>query len=163
MQLAPRRDAGIELAQGAGGGVAGIGEHRFAFLFARLVELKKLVVTHIDFAANLENLRRAPARNCSRDVVNGLQVLGDVFAGDPVAAGGPHIEPPVLVPQRNGQAVDLGLGDDVDGGIGFEIEKAPDAVEKIADVGFVERVVEGEHGHRMGDLREPFRGRGADA
>ena len=57
LQGARGGDAGVELAQGAGGGVARIGEDFGAFLGLCRIERGEVLLGHIDLAANLDQLR----------------------------------------------------------------------------------------------------------
>src|SRR5262249_35823089 len=69
-QWACGRNGGIELAQGACGGVARVGEDLGVLLGLRLVEGRKVLLCHEDFAADLDQRRYAP-----------LQLRGHVLDG----------------------------------------------------------------------------------
>ena len=79
-----------------------------------------------------------------------------------VAAGQRLDQPAVLVAQRAGQAVDLGLGGERDGGVVGELEETSDAADELFDFRVRERVVEAHHRLGMRDLREMRRRGGAD-
>ena len=106
-QGARRGDRRVDLAQGAGGGVARIGVGALAGRLGRGVEGGEVVVAEIDLAAHLDHLRPAGARQAMGDVADGAQVLGDVLADPAVAAGGALDQDAVLVAQGGRKAVDL--------------------------------------------------------
>ena len=64
-------DLGIELAQGSGRGVAGIGERRLALLLALLVQLREARLGEVDLAPHLHSLGPALAAEPERDVRDG--------------------------------------------------------------------------------------------
>ena len=66
----------------------------------------------------------------------------------------PRTSKPVLVAQRAGQPVDLGLGHEVERRIGREIEEAADARHELVHLLRRHRVVEREHRHGVDDLAE---------
>ena len=99
---------GIELADRAGGGVAGIGEGRLAGRGAALVQRFEVGDRQVDLAADFDQLRCS--LNPQRDRADRAQVLGDVLAAAAIAAGGAADQHPVLVGERDRQAVDLRLG-----------------------------------------------------
>ena len=78
------------------------------------------------------------------------QVLGDVLAGDAVAARRADREPAVLVLQRDREAVELGLGDEADR-LGDQPLDARAPREQLLAR---ERVVERQHRHAVHDRRE---------
>ncbi len=98
-----------------------------------------------------------------------LHIGGDVLAGDAVAARRRQNQLALLVAQRAGEPVDLGLGHDLDGRrvdareILRAAEEVAHAGEEGAHVLLVEGVVERQHRLRMRDLGEARGGRGADA
>ena len=104
----PRGDARIELAQRTGGGVARIGEGRLARRGLPGVQRGEIGMAHVDFAARLENARRA--LQAVRDRLDRAHVGGDVLALEAVAARRRLDELAVFVAQIARQAVDLRLG-----------------------------------------------------
>ena len=70
---------------------------------------------HEDLAAHLEQRGRLLALQLLRDLRDRAQVLGDVLAGDAVAARRADREAPVLVLQRDREPVELRFGDEADG------------------------------------------------
>ena len=89
-------------------------------------------------------------------------VGGDVLAGLAVAARQRLHQPPFLVAQRAGQAVDLGLGGERDRLVVGQVEEAADAGDELDHLLVGEGVVEAQHRPRVGDLGEMAGGRGAD-
>src|SRR5205807_1285654 len=110
-QAAAARDFGIELAQRAGGGVAGIGEGRLPRALALLVELGEAGLGEVHLAAYFHELGPglALAVQPQRHVEHGAQVGGDVLAFDAVAAGRARDAHAVLVGETHRRAVDLHL------------------------------------------------------
>ena len=111
-EVARRGDARVLLAQAAGRGVAGVGEQSFARRALTPVELLERRERHEHLAPHLE-LRRHPlpleAIGYRRDRA---EILGDVLARAAVAARRPDGEATLLVLQGDGEAVELGLGDE---------------------------------------------------
>ncbi len=156
---APGRYACVELADGASGGVARIGEQRLALAGPLLVEALEALLRHVDLAADLEARRRALAES-KRDAADGAQVLGDVLAAPAVAAGGALDEGAVLVDEGDGEAVHLRLADErevVDAGDGGGASMPG------AELGFGEGVGEAEQRQAVLDDAECGDGLAADA
>ena len=108
-QLPAGGDRGVLLAQRPGGGVAGVDERPRAGLGLAPVELVEARDRHVDLAPHLDHLGRAARRSSRGDGADGGHVGGHVLADLAVAPGrGPH-QPPALVEQAHGQAVDLEL------------------------------------------------------
>ena len=107
----------VELAQAAGGRVAGVGEGRQAGGRPRLVELGEGPQRQVDLAAHLDHRRGRRAvggAQALRDRADRAQVGRDVLPHDAVAAGGALHEAAVLVGQRDREAVDLRLDHELD-------------------------------------------------
>ena len=132
-------DPRVELAEGAGGGVARVGEGAAGLGLAGVQGLE-VGVGHVDLAADLEDGRGAVKG--AGDVGDGAGVGGDVLAGLAVAAGGGGDEAAGLVAEREREAVDLRLGGEGEGGVGGEVEEAADALDEVGDVGLGEGVLE---------------------
>ena len=81
-------DLRIQLLEGAGGGVAGIGEHVLAGFFPLPVEALKTLRRIEDFAAHFQQPRHGASFPAQRqgDRADGADVLGDVLAVGAVAA-----------------------------------------------------------------------------
>ena len=107
-QPALRSKRRVELAQAAGGGVAGIDERLFACRFPFPVQRCKVLEPDIDLAPDLQPLRHVRALQHMRQVAHSAQVLGHVLACLAVAPRGAEDEPAVLVTHGRGDAVDLG-------------------------------------------------------
>src|SRR5690606_23034062 len=100
---------GVLLAKRAGGGVARVDIALSSGSRGTLLERLKLGIGHVDLAADLDRFRPAVPVELVRDVLDGLEVLGDVLADIAVAARGALDEDTVLVAQRGRETVDLGL------------------------------------------------------
>ena len=157
------RERRVELAQAAGGGVAGIDERLFACRFPFPVQRCKVLEPDIDLAPDLQPLRHVRALQHMRQVAHSAQVLGHVLAGLAVAARGAEDEPAVLVTHGRREAVDLGCAVERHGLILGEIEEAAHAAQKLGELVVVERVGERQHGRVVADLGEARRGRRAHA
>ena len=102
-------DGGVELAHGAGGGVARVREKGFAALGPLRVHALETALRHIDLAAHFEGRGRITGEG-EGDGADGAEVGGDVLAATAVAAGSALDEGSPLVGQGDGEAVDLRLG-----------------------------------------------------
>ena len=107
-QVARRGDGGILLAQGAGGGVAGVDVGLLAGGLLGGVEGREGGQPQVDLAAHLEHGRGTVSQPLGH-VVDGADVGGDVLADPTVAAGGGLHEPTVLIAQRHREPVELEL------------------------------------------------------
>ena len=103
-------DPGVELADRAGGRVAGVCERGLPGRGALLVELGERAARKVDLAADLDSLGRVVDPQWDRP--DRAQVLGDVLADHAVAASRPANELAALVEQRDRDPVDLRLGDE---------------------------------------------------
>ncbi len=155
-------DGGIELAQRAGRRVARIGEQGLlAGLGALLVQTEEIGARHINLAAHLQHRRRRALQGL-RQILQGLEIGGDVLALDAVAARGALDETAILVAQADRQPVDLRLGDEFDHLLGGQAEKAADLGLEINDILVAEGIVERQHRPRMAHLAETLGRRRAD-
>jgi len=110
LERSGRGDGGVLLAHRSRRRVARVGEHGLARLLQARVEPGELLARHVDLAAGFQAcglLQRAGEPR--RDGLDRAQVLGDVLADAPVAAGGAPHEAAALVEQGHPEAVDLGL------------------------------------------------------
>ncbi len=106
-QRARARHRRVFLAQRTGRGVARIGEDAFAGEL--LVQGREIGLGHIDLAAHLEHVGRLAVQHLG-DVGDGADIGRHILADAAVAARRGLHQPPLLIAQRAGQAVDLGLG-----------------------------------------------------
>ena len=107
IQLAGGGDLWVELAHGAGCGIAGIGKQHLAVYLPLGVELLKDRLGHVDLAAHDET--RGGVLDAQRQGAHGAQVLGHVLADETVAARRTADKDAVFILQRHGQPVDLRL------------------------------------------------------
>ena len=98
-------DTGIQLPQAAGGGVSGVGESFLAGGFLLFVHGEKAGLGHIHFATHLQDAGIVLTDQCQGHTFNGAHVLGDVFTGETIAAGGGSNQAAVFVQDAHGQAV----------------------------------------------------------
>ena len=160
-QLARAGDRRIELAQGAGSGIARIGVDLAAALGLPSVEFGKGIVAHIDLAPHLEDVGRR-ALQAIRNIGNGAGVAGHILARRPVAACRRRDHLALLVADRERQAIDLRLGGDRERRVVLQLQEAADAFGEIGDILVGKGVVEREHRQRMADLAELLRDLGPD-
>ena len=115
-QPAPGRNRRVLLAQRARRAVAGIGERRLAFLHQAGIERLEVGQPEEHLAADLEHGRDRILGACSepvRDVVDGAGVERHVLSGAAVTPRGRPFQAPVAVHQRQCDAVDLELAQEV--------------------------------------------------
>ena len=152
-------DGGVKLAHGAGGGVAGVGEERFAALGALGVHALEAALRHVDLAANLEGGGRV-AREHEGDGADGAEVGRDVLAATAVAAGGALHETSAFVGEGDGEAIDLRLRRE-----GEVVATGPlgGAAVPVGEVLVGGGVGEAEEGRAVLDRGERLKGGGADS
>ena len=97
------------------GGIARVREQLTALALLLRVQGQKIIVRQVDLAADFHEMsgNLCPVRDV-RHVADGPDVGGHILALGAVAARGRGRQPPALVAQRAGQAVDLGLAADRD-------------------------------------------------
>ena len=150
-QRPPGGDAGIELAQAAGGRVAGVGKALLAPSLLRGIEGEEVVLEHQHLATHLQH-GRGRALQPFGYAAHGAQVGSDVLAGDAVAAGGALDQHAVLVAQCGGQTVELGRGAVVL--LALQVEQRLQATVESLDVAFRKRIGQRAHRHPVGDSTE---------
>ncbi len=101
------RDGWIQLAQGPGRGIAGIGEGLIARRFLSFVQGQKLILAHIDFTAHFQDVRPVTARQGFGHIGQGAHIGGNIFAFCAIAARCGIDQTPLFIAQRRRQAVDL--------------------------------------------------------
>ncbi len=153
----------VELAHGAGGGVARAGEGLLALGDQPFVQAVEVPGEHDDLAADGEERRhRALAvAQLQGDAGDGADVGGDPLPLAPVAAGGRLEEDAVAVDQLDGEAVELGLEHVLDGDV--RPQPLAQALVEAAQGGLVLAGVERQHGRRVLDGGEAVDRRAGDA
>ena len=151
-------EARVELLQRAGGGVARIGEERFARGLALLVQLVEGAARIIDLASHLQHRRAVP--DLERQLPDRPQVDRDIVALLPVAAGEALDEDAFLVTDAHRDAVDFRLHDEAEL---FPLQRALDAIDEGFQLGGRVGVVEALHRQRMRHRLEMGQRRAADA
>jgi hypothetical protein len=154
-------DLRIDLAQRAGGEVAGIGVGALAGLEGGGVEGGEGLQLDIDLAADLDHVGPAGALQLVGDVGDGPQVGGDVLAHPAVAPRRALDQHALLVAQRGRQTVDLRLGG-VEHRLAGQAQEAADAGVELGRLVVGKGVVEAQHRHAVLDRRELLGPRGAD-
>ncbi|OPZ83916.1 MAG: hypothetical protein BWY76_02065 [bacterium ADurb.Bin429] len=136
--------AGIELAHRAGGGVARIGEGRFAALLTLSVDAVELGAGEVHLAANLDDAAQVGNRaQPQRHGGDGADIPRDVLALHPVAAGGGGDQRAVHVGERHREAVNLQFADI--GHIRLRLQPALHPAVKIEELLVPEGVAQREH------------------
>ena len=153
----------IELADRAGGRVARICEGRLPGRGALLVELRERRSRQVGLAADLD--QRRGIVDSQRYRLDRPQVLGHVLADLSIAAGGAALEDAVAVDERDREAVDLRLGDELDRGVLDAVlgEQPLRALQPGAQLLLVARVREREHRREVLDRGEALQRGRADA
>ena len=149
----------VELAQRAGGGVAGVGVRWEALLSPLFIEALEGGLREQHLAARLEPGGRA-GPNAQRHASDGAQVQRYVFAGGAVAASRAAHEHAVLVGEGDGEAVVLELADKIEVAA---LQRVCGAAVPRHELVFVEGVAEAEQRHGVAHLLEAARRLGADA
>ena len=157
--------AGLKLADGAGRGIARIGENRQALAFAFFIHFLEGGDGHQHFAAHFKIQRDAGFlqpffRDGKRNGADGADVERHVFADGAVAASDAANQFAVLVAQGQRHAVELQFA--------YVIDVFPPAQFvypplPVAQFVFAVGVIQREHGRRMLRLHETFAGFAADA
>src|SRR5688572_10129435 len=101
-------DLRVELADRPGSGVARVRKGGLARRRPALVQLLEAAAREVDLAADLDQL--GVGVDPQRDRAHRPQVVADVLADPPVAAGGAADEAAVLVYERDREPIDLRLG-----------------------------------------------------
>src|SRR5579872_3850950 len=106
---AARRYFRIQLTQGAGRGIARIGEEGCALLGPPLIETLEAFRAHVDLAARLQSNGDRFGAKAFWYVTDCAEIGGHILAFDAVTASGTNREYALFVGEGNRQAVDLGL------------------------------------------------------
>jgi hypothetical protein len=141
---------GVLLPQGAGGGVAGVGEDLLALVGLLLVEPLEGLGREEDLAADLERGWWLVEGEPVRDAGDGADVGGDVVADQPVPPGRGPGQPAPLVLEGDRDAVDLDLAD-VGGDVAHDALGAPAPGGQLLGG---EGVVQRQHRHPVPHRRE---------
>ena len=151
----------IELAQRAGGSIARVGEHLVAGGCLRLVEPPEFVMAEIDLAAHVDHVGHVACRSAVRDLLDGLDIGGDVLAFRAVAAGRRLDEPAAVVAERIERPSILGSAVKARSAVG-DLEEAAHPLDELATSSRRTRC-RARAWARVADLAEAFGRCGADA
>ena len=113
IQSPPCHDGRRQLFERPCGGVARIGEERFAGRFAFGVEPVERGVGHQNLASDFEEVGIAVARQLQRNAADGADVGRDVVALGAVAARHGLQQAAVIVGERDGRAVEFQFADEL--------------------------------------------------
>jgi hypothetical protein len=152
---AGRGDFRFQLAQGTGRRIARVGKHLAAIGHHPRIQRLKILVGHIDLTADLHHIRHSSGQRLW-NVRDGLGVCGDVLARRAVAPRCGIDKLAVLIPQRQGQAVNLWFGSDGERTHQrIELQEPPHPADEITDIIIAESVVQRQHRDAVRDLSEP--------
>src|SRR5215471_5938728 len=157
VERTPGRDGRIQLAQRSGRGVSRVRKSSFTPLFALVVQLAKRLQAEENFSANLRGHIFIQAEG---NRMNGAHISGDDFSSAAVSSSNGFVEQSVFIDERNAQAVDLELGDVIDG-VGFR--QLRHTARPVCKFLFGIRILEAEHRPRKRVRRKFFRRFTADA
>ncbi len=158
LQRALRRDAWIELAQRAGGGIARIHKGLFSPRLRLPVETQKPLVTDEHLTAHLQ-ARRCLTLQAQGYRGDGADIAADVLAGSAIATGGAAHQHAVFVEQADRQTIELRLG-----GVFhlLYLQAFADPAIEIGQLFVIKGIVQGQHGQRMLHRAKGLDGFGAD-
>ena len=154
---------GIQLPQGAGAGIAWVGEQRFSALPSLGIDRREGVIGDEGFAAHFHPLRWIVDLQPQRNRADGAHVGGDLLTATPVAAGGRTLQYAVAVTQCQGVAVDLELADHRQARARGAVEHLQQSLLPGAEVLTAEGVVQAEQANAVIHAGEPLAGWAADA
>ena len=97
IQLTCRHHSGIQLSQGAGTGITGIGKQRFTLPFALQIDGGKGLIGDQGFTTHLHPRRRRFQLQAQRHRLNRAHIRGDLFAAAAIATGCCSHEHSVLI------------------------------------------------------------------
>ncbi len=158
-------DAGLELADGAGGGVARIGKSGQALLLAVFVHFLESRQRHEQFAADFEIWRNPGFLQLSIGMESGMErTVRTLSVTSSPMVPSPRVMPrtslPSLVEQGQRHAVELQFADIVDV---FAAAEFVDAAFPVAQLVFAVSIVEREHGRGVRRFDEALARLAADA
>ena len=154
---------GIELAQGAGTGIAGVGEQRFIPRCSVSVDGREGAIGNQSLAAHLHPGRWGIDLQSQRDRCDGAHIGGDLLALFPVSAGGAPDQQPVLIAEGKGIAVNFEFSDHGQCRRGsirswLSVKHLQQACIPAAQFFSTECVVQAEEGNAMGHAGESLGG-----
>ena len=159
-QRARSRYTRVELAQRTGGGIARVGKFLIAFFPLLAIELFEVRLEDQDFTPHFKQLWRIHRMKPQRNGLDRAQIGGHILAGVAVASRRTLNQDPVFIDQANRQAVEFGVHRIFHL---FDTEPLPHAPVECRHFFILERIVEGKHGHSVGQLGKFGEGRGANA
>ena len=119
-------------------------------------------MAHVNFAAHIDHVRNVFAFERVRDLLDRLDVGGDVFAFRSVAARCGLDQMAFLVANGNGEPIDLGLRRQAKWIKLIKLQELAHALHEVRDVLIREGIAKRQHGHCMAHFSECFNRRCAD-
>src|SRR5262249_37842420 len=150
----------IELPDRARGRVSGVRKLRFPSVGALFVKRVESRDRQIDLASDLDQWNMFGALEAERNLFDRFEICGDVFADYTVAASRAPDKAAVLIGESDRQSVDFHLSHICEF---VAIQQPADSLVECAELLFVERIGEAEHGRVMVDLVESLERFAADA
>ena len=148
----------IQLADGAGAGVTGVGVERLAVAGALLVHALEAVQRQVHLTSYFQIGGEIAVERVG-DALHLAQVAGDILPGLPVAAGGSQDKCSFAIDEAHRQAVDLELGHHAEG---LAVQEVGDAAVPRLQVVPAEGVGQAQHGNWMLYLGEAIGRAAAD-
>ncbi|MNZ21557.1 hypothetical protein D3C78_386330 [compost metagenome] len=145
-------DAGIELAQAAGGGVARVDEHLLPCRQRLGIHRLETGLGHEDFATHLQSRRPTSAPQDERNGLDGAHILGDLLPRGAIAPGGRLHQLAVHIEQADRQTIQLGLA--AEGEAYLALEAVAHALLEGLQLFGAEDVVQAQHGDLVAHLAE---------
>ena len=109
------RDGRIQLPEGTGGGVAGVGVFGPTSVPLPPVQLREGGMRHENLATHFKDVGRAG--DALRDIRDGTQIGRDILANFTIAPGRALHKDTVFIAQGSRQSIDFGLGNNCEGRI----------------------------------------------
>ena len=146
----------IELPQGSGAGVAGVGEQGLTALVPLGVDRRKRAIRDEGLTTHLHPFRRIFDLQAQRNRTDGAHIRGDLFTAAAISPGGSSFEHAMPVTEGQGVAVDLQLAHHLQGCVGGSVQNFEKPLVPGAEVVAVEGVVEAEQTNAVLHAAEPI-------
>ena len=147
----------IQLAQGSGAGVAGIGEQRFTPLLPFGIDRREGGIRDEGFSSHFHPFRWVLDLQPQRNRADRAHVGGDLFTAAAIAPGGGPLQHPIAVAQGQGVAVNFQFPHQGQAGVAGTVQHLEQPLVPGLQVVAVEGVVEAEHAHAVLNAGEPLR------
>ena len=151
------------MAQRTGCRISRVGEDLGASGSLLRIETLKIFVSHVDFAAHVDYAGHIAPFQLVGNLRDGHDVARYILPFRTIAAGRGLSEASIEVTERNGQAIDFGLGRKRERRARIETKEAVDAFNKLSHILIVEGIGERKHRNAVAHLAKAFGRRRADA